>query len=111
MIVAGIDVGAISTKTVILNNKQFVAFNIMDTGLDPHKAAVDSMEAALKSGNLTREQVNFIFVQNMDQLLLATLQDPPESLAELQAKEAAGEAAQVQPPSQDMPGLPSSTSH
>jgi predicted CoA-substrate-specific enzyme activase len=60
MIVAGIDVGAISTKSVILNNNQFVAFNIIDTGLDPHKAAVDSLTAALKQGNLTREQINYI---------------------------------------------------
>jgi predicted CoA-substrate-specific enzyme activase len=60
MIVAGIDIGAISTKTVILNNNQFVAYNIIDTGLSPAKAAVDSLQQSLTQCNMTREQINYI---------------------------------------------------
>ena len=60
MIVAGIDVGAISTKTVILNNNQFVGWNIMETGLQPRQAAVTSLEQSLKQANLTYNQLNHI---------------------------------------------------
>ncbi len=60
MIVAGIDIGAISTKTVILNNNQFVSYNITDTGLNPGQAAVSSLNESLKSGNLSREQLNYV---------------------------------------------------
>jgi predicted CoA-substrate-specific enzyme activase len=60
MISVGIDVGAISTKTVILNNNQFVAFNIIDTGLDPRKAAQDSLDQSLSQCDLTQNQVNYI---------------------------------------------------
>jgi predicted CoA-substrate-specific enzyme activase len=60
MISVGIDIGAISTKTVILNNNQFVAHNIMETGLDPRKAAKTSLELSMKKANLTQNQLNYI---------------------------------------------------
>lgn len=60
MIIAGIDVGAISTKTVILNNNQFVAYNIIDTGLVPADAAVQSLEQSLNQCNMTREHLNYV---------------------------------------------------
>ena len=60
MISVGVDVGAISTKTVVLNNNQFIAFNIMDTGLHPKQAAIASLEQSLSQCNLNRNQVNHI---------------------------------------------------
>jgi predicted CoA-substrate-specific enzyme activase len=60
MILAGIDVGAISTKSVILNNNQFVGWNIIDTGLHPRQAAVSSLEQSLKQANLSYNQVNHV---------------------------------------------------
>jgi len=51
MISVGLDIGAISTKTVILNNNQFVAYNIIDTGLYPRQAAANSLEQSLKQCN------------------------------------------------------------
>jgi len=60
MISVGLDIGAISTKTVILNNNQFVAYNIIDTGLYPRQAAANSLEQSLKQCNLAQNQVNYI---------------------------------------------------
>ncbi len=60
MISAGIDVGAISTKTVILNDNQFLAYNIMETGLYPREAALTSLQESLKQSNLQLNQINRI---------------------------------------------------
>ena len=60
MISVGIDIGAISTKTVILNNNQFVSYNIIDTGLNPRMAALTSLDQSLAKANLTKEQVNCV---------------------------------------------------
>jgi predicted CoA-substrate-specific enzyme activase len=60
MIVAGIDVGAISTKTVILNDSQFVGWNIMDTGLYPRQAAVNSLQLSMKQANIAYNQIQHI---------------------------------------------------
>lgn len=60
MISVGIDVGAISTKTVILNNGQFVGYNIIETGLKPREAAVSSLQESLKQSNLNYNQINYI---------------------------------------------------
>lgn len=60
MIVVGIDIGAISTKSVVLNNNQFVAFNIIETGLYPRQAAVNSLQESLKQCNLNYDQIDHI---------------------------------------------------
>jgi predicted CoA-substrate-specific enzyme activase len=60
MIIAGIDVGAISTKSVILNNNQFVGWNIMETGLYPRQAAITSLLSSLKQSNLEYNQLHHI---------------------------------------------------
>ncbi len=60
MIAVGIDIGAISTKTVILNNGQFIGHNIIETGLDPRNAAEISINQSLTQANLTRDQINYI---------------------------------------------------
>jgi len=60
MIVAGIDVGAIATKTVILNNNQFVGWNILDTGLYPRQAAVNSLQYSMKQANIAYNQIQHI---------------------------------------------------
>jgi predicted CoA-substrate-specific enzyme activase len=60
MITVGIDIGAISTKTVILNNGQFVGWNIVETGLHPRLTAVTSLTESLKMSNLEYNQINHI---------------------------------------------------
>ena len=60
MIVAGIDIGAISTKTVILNNNQFMGYNIIETGLFPKQAAVNSLNQSLQQCKLAQNQINHI---------------------------------------------------
>lgn len=60
MINVGIDVGAIYTKTVILNNGQFVGWNIVETGLHPRQTAVTSLMESLKMSNLKYNQLNHI---------------------------------------------------
>jgi predicted CoA-substrate-specific enzyme activase len=62
MISVGLDIGAIYTKTVILNNNQFVGWDIIETGLQPSQTAEASLQNSLKQANLNRNQINFITV-------------------------------------------------
>ena len=52
MIFAGIDIGSISTETVILGrDHKILAYNIFRTGFNSKLAAEKSLEAALKRAN------------------------------------------------------------
>lgn len=59
-IVAGIDVGSITTKAVILKNKQILAQEICLTKADLNLAAKSTLEQALKKANLIQADLNFI---------------------------------------------------
>lgn len=61
MITAGIDVGAVSAKTVILNDEEgILASNVVSTGSDSKKAAEKTMEKALNDSKTKLEQVSYI---------------------------------------------------
>jgi len=52
MIAAGVDVGSLTTKTVILQDNKIRAFSIIPTGADSEKAARECFERTLREGNL-----------------------------------------------------------
>ena len=61
MITAGIDVGAVTAKAVILDNKrQMLGSCILSTGPDSRKAAELVMEKTLRQANIGLEKVGFI---------------------------------------------------
>ncbi|UCB57647.1 MAG: 2-hydroxyglutaryl-CoA dehydratase [Candidatus Omnitrophota bacterium] len=61
MITAGIDIGSISTETVILNgDKRILASNILRTGPNSLKVAKKSLEAALAMAELKVEDLDCI---------------------------------------------------
>ncbi len=54
MIVAGIDIGSISTETVIMQDQQILGFSILATGANHLQAAELSLTKALTQAGLTR---------------------------------------------------------
>jgi predicted CoA-substrate-specific enzyme activase len=60
MIVAGIDIGSITTETVILQDDQILAFSILPTGANNRMAAERSLAAALKGAKMQREDLRGI---------------------------------------------------
>jgi len=57
MIVAGTDIGSITTETVILEKDRILASTILPTGANSRKAAERSLAAALEQANLNREDI------------------------------------------------------
>ncbi len=54
MIFAGLDIGSVSTETVIIDtDKKILAYNLLRTGSDNKKAAETSMQTALQKARLT----------------------------------------------------------
>jgi len=62
MAVAGIDVGAITTKVVLMNDGKYLGRDLQQTGLDAAGAANLALENCLKKANLKREDVTNIVV-------------------------------------------------
>jgi len=62
MAVAGIDVGAITTKVVLMNAGKYLAKDQQQTGLDAAGAATLALENCCKKANLKREDVKTIVV-------------------------------------------------
>lgn len=60
MIAAGIDCGAKSTKTVILEDGNIIGRGMVLTGFDQARAVRDSLEMALKEAGIAREDVDRI---------------------------------------------------
>ncbi len=58
MIVAGIDIGSLSSEAVILNNGEIVSYSILPTGADAQKAARACMHKALEGARLTSEDIS-----------------------------------------------------
>jgi len=54
MIVAGIDIGSISTETVIMQDQQILSFSILPTGANSIQAAEFSLSKALAEAGLKR---------------------------------------------------------
>lgn len=58
---AGIDIGAVATKAVIIDaKKEIVGSFVMRSGTDFEKASEDSLLGASKSANLTADMVEFV---------------------------------------------------
>jgi len=60
MIAAGIDVGSLSTKVVILKNKKILSVSILSTGDEGSVMAEKAMESALKTANLSIDKIDNI---------------------------------------------------
>ena len=60
MNIAGIDVGSLTTKTVLMQNGKLLALDIRETGLFPRNAAVDSLEGCLNKRNLAYGDLDYI---------------------------------------------------
>ncbi len=61
MIAAGIDIGSLSTDTVILNEKKTIISScVIPTGANSKEAAEDSFQRALKLGDLQPAEVEYI---------------------------------------------------
>lgn len=61
MIVAGCDVGSLTGKAVILNKEgSILSYGIVPTTLKPEITARNAMDEALKKGNITLEDIEYI---------------------------------------------------
>lgn len=60
MPVAGMDIGSITTETVIMERNEILAAMILPTGANSRSAAQRSLAAALEKGNLRREDLSAI---------------------------------------------------
>ena len=60
MIVAGCDVGSLTGKAVILKDGSILSYGIVPTTPKPERTARNAMDKALKNGNLTLEDIEFI---------------------------------------------------
>ncbi len=59
MIVAGCDVGSLTTKAVILNNTRIISHALIPSTFDPSKSAEEVMEKALGAARLSLKDVEF----------------------------------------------------
>ncbi|MFH0926854.1 MAG: acyl-CoA dehydratase activase [bacterium] len=57
MITAGIDIGSVSTETLILNEDKIIAYDIMPTGPSSKETAEQSLSAALSKAGLNQGQI------------------------------------------------------
>ena len=58
MITAGIDIGAVSTETVIIKKKTIIAYDIMQTGANSKETARRSLRSTLVKAKLKKNQIN-----------------------------------------------------
>ena len=57
MITAGIDIGSVSTETVIFDGDKIIAYDIMQTGPNSKKTAEKTLAAALSKANLNESEI------------------------------------------------------
>jgi len=61
MIVAGIDIGSLSTDTVVLNeHKEILSYSIVPTGASSKKACVASYDQAIDQAKIKKEDVEYV---------------------------------------------------
>lgn len=75
MIVGGIDVGARTTKAVILEDSKLKAFSILDTGIDMKKASEDAFDMALKKAAICKADVNRIIATGVGRTVVSYAND------------------------------------
>ena len=59
MIVAGCDVGSLTTKAVIFNNTRIISHALISSSFDPAKSATEVMEKALRLAGLNMQDIGF----------------------------------------------------
>ncbi|MFZ5597377.1 MAG: acyl-CoA dehydratase activase [Bacillota bacterium] len=59
MIVAGCDVGSLTSKAVIMKDSKILASNVVMSGTRPEKSALEVMEMALSNTGLSMGEVNY----------------------------------------------------
>jgi predicted CoA-substrate-specific enzyme activase len=59
MIVAGCDVGSLTSKAVLLNSKRILGHAIIKSGFKPEESAQEVMERALQAANLSMKNIGF----------------------------------------------------
>ena len=60
MFITGIDIGALTVKTVIMKDNSILAYDIRETGLFPRDTAADSLEECLSRCNIEYEDLGYI---------------------------------------------------
>jgi len=60
MIVAGVDIGSVTTKAVILENEKMLSRAISPTGANPKIVAEEVFKKALDHANLSRQDIGYI---------------------------------------------------
>jgi len=70
-VVIGIDVGSVTAKTVILDQrKQIVGYSVVEEGLVNEESAIASMRQALEKAGLSQENVKFVVTTGYGRNLL-----------------------------------------
>jgi (R)-2-hydroxyacyl-CoA dehydratese activating ATPase len=59
MIVAGCDVGSLTTKAIILNNTRIISHALIRSSFNPEKSASEVMDMALNAAGLTMKDIEF----------------------------------------------------
>jgi len=59
MIVAGCDVGSLTTKAVILNNTRVISHALIRSSFNPEKSASEVMDMAMNTAGLTMDDIGF----------------------------------------------------
>jgi benzoyl-CoA reductase subunit D len=75
MIVSGIDVGARTTKAVVLKDNELKAFSIIDTGIDMKKASEDAFDLALKKAAFSRSDVQRVIATGVGRTVVSYATD------------------------------------
>jgi predicted CoA-substrate-specific enzyme activase len=70
MIFAGIDIGSRAAKAVIMDDKDIISSAITDTGPESVKTAYAVMEMALKSTNLSLQDIDYIVATGYGRVLV-----------------------------------------
>ncbi|MBI2957739.1 MAG: benzoyl-CoA reductase, bzd-type, subunit Q [Chloroflexi bacterium] len=60
MITAGVDVGSLSGKAVVLDDNRLVSWGLVPTGPDSAETAKEAMDIALQKGNLSLDRIEFV---------------------------------------------------
>ena len=60
MTVAGVDIGSVATKAVVLKNSDILGYAVTPTGADPARAAETALAGALKQASIRHESVQRI---------------------------------------------------
>jgi len=60
MIVAGIDIGSLSAKSVIMKDQEIMAWSVIQTSPDSQQTASDVMEKVLEEAGITQDDIGYV---------------------------------------------------